>query len=63
MRTQRFPSRAEAERHLSEEGFEFLGAPSRWRKIIDGRACHADVVSQGDGAVVVFVESADGLPV
>ena len=62
MRTQRFPSRPEAERFLTEHGFEFLGAPSRWRKMIDGRVCYADVVTQGGGAVVVYTESNDGLP-
>ena len=62
MRTQRFPSRTAAERYLSENGFEFLGAPSRWRKMIGRRACYADVVAQGGGAVVVYVESSNGLP-
>jgi len=57
MRTQRFSSRAAAERHLAETGFDFLGAPSRWRKIIDGRAYYADVVVRGDAAVVVYTES------
>jgi len=61
MRTQRFPSRQEAERHLTEQGFEFLGAPSRWRKTMPGLACYADVVVQGSAAVVVFTESSDGL--
>ena len=62
MRTQRFPCRPEAERYLAEQGFEFLGAPSRWRKTIDGRACYADVVVQGSAAVVVYTESNDSLP-
>ena len=62
MRTQRFPTRQEAERHLAEQGFEFLGAPSRWRKTRAGHACYADVVVQGAAAVVVFTESSEGLP-
>jgi len=62
MRTQRFPSRPEAERYLAEQGFEFLGAPSRWRRTIDGHACYADVVVQGSAAVVVYIESNDGMP-
>ncbi|WP_431862450.1 hypothetical protein [Azospirillum sp.] len=62
MRTRRFPSRHEAERYLAEQGFEFLGAPSRWRKTLDGHACYADVVVQNGAAVVVFIESNDGLP-
>lgn len=62
MRTQRFPSRHEAERYLTAHGFDFLGAPSRWRRTIDGHACYADVVVQGVAAVVVYTESYDGLP-
>ena len=62
MRTQRFPSRHQAERYLAEPGFEFLGAPSRWRKTINSHACYADVVVQGTAAVVVFTESNEGLP-
>ncbi|PWC56228.1 hypothetical protein [Azospirillum sp. TSO22-1] len=62
MRTRRFPSRQEAERYLTEQGFEFLGAPSRWRKTMAGHASYADVVVQSGTAVVVFTESSDGLP-
>ncbi len=62
MQTQRFPSRPEAERHLAENGFEFLGAPSRWRKSIGRSVCYADVVVQGGTAVVVYTETTDGLP-
>ncbi len=62
MRIQRFPSRPAAERHLAEDGFEFLGAPSRWRKMIGRHACYADVVVQGGTAVVVYTESRNGMP-
>ncbi len=62
MRTQRFASRPQAEWYLAENGFEFLGAPSRWRKMIGRRVCYADVVAQGGGAVVVYTESLNGLP-
>jgi hypothetical protein len=62
MRTQRFASRSDAERYLAGDGFEFQGAPSRWRKMIDGRACYADVVARRGAAVVVYTESAAALP-
>ncbi|WP_448189207.1 hypothetical protein [Azospirillum sp. sgz301742] len=62
MRTQRFSSRTEAERYLADNGFEFQGAPSRWRKIVDGRSCYADVVVRGGAAVVVYTVSTAALP-
>lgn len=62
MRTQRFASRSEAERYLADNGFEFQGAPSRWRKMVGARACYADVVVSGGAAVAVYTESAAALP-
>ncbi|MGQ9372076.1 hypothetical protein [Azospirillum sp. ST 5-10] len=55
--TRRFPCRGDAERFLADEGFRFLGAPSRWRKERDGGVCYADVVLRHGTAVVIFTET------
>lgn len=61
MQTQRFASRADAERHLVQQGFHFQGAPSRWRKVTDGTVHYADVVMHNGGAVVMFTQAAEGI--
>jgi len=57
LRTERFPSRNDAERYLTQQGFQFQGAPSRWRKTDGAQVCYADVVVQNGGAIVMYTES------
>jgi hypothetical protein len=59
MKTQRFPTRSEAERYLAAQGYRFQGAPGRWRKPLPGRVVYAAVVPRGRAAVVVFTEPED----
>lgn len=59
MKTQRFPTRSDAERYLAAQGYRFQGAPSRWRKPLPGRVVYAAVVQRGQAAVVVFTDQKD----
>ncbi|HYD65125.1 hypothetical protein [Azospirillum sp.] len=59
MKTQRFPTRSDAERYLAAQGYRFQGAPSRWRKPLPGRVLYAAVVQRGHAAIVVFTDPKD----
>jgi hypothetical protein len=38
-----FTSWDAAKRYLTTQGFEFVGAPNRWRRSIDGAIAYAEV--------------------
>jgi len=50
----KFASQEEAEAHLRAAQYEFLGAPSRWRKTQGLQTWHADVQPRESGVVVIF---------
>src|SRR5690349_15549878 len=49
-----FDTRKAAEDHLLHHGFEFMGAPSRWRKAIGNVVLRADAISAATGCCVRF---------
>ena len=49
-----FVHQGEAERYLTAQGFVFMGAPNRWRRIVDGVATYAIVRVSGSGASIVL---------
>jgi|tagenome__1003787_1003787.scaffolds.fasta_scaffold18743558_1 hypothetical protein len=54
MDIRRFPTAAEAERFLREQGFRFVGAPNRWRKSEDHRIHYAEITHSAGQSVIVI---------
>ncbi|HEY0419363.1 MAG TPA: hypothetical protein VGC80_07570 [Acetobacteraceae bacterium] len=54
MDIRRFPNAAEAERFLREQGFQFVGAPNRWRKAEEHRIHYAEITGSAGQAVLVI---------
>ena len=60
MRTIRFASRGAAEAFLECRGFEFRGAPNRWRKLVGHSVIRAEVCMVATIAVVRLVRGHPG---
>jgi uncharacterized protein YjeT (DUF2065 family) len=54
MQTLWFVNWVEAKAYLAANGFVFMGAPNRWRRIVDGIATYAIVRVSGSGSVVLL---------
>jgi hypothetical protein len=50
METLPFDSREKAEDYLRSRGFEFMGAPNRWRKVEGNTVYYAEVTSSAGQA-------------
>jgi hypothetical protein len=54
MQTLWFVNWGEAKAYLAANGFVFMGAPNRWRRVVDGVATYAVVRVSGSGASIVL---------
>jgi hypothetical protein len=54
MQTLWFVNWEEAKGYLTAQGFVFMGAPNRWRRIVDDVATYAIVRVSGSGASIVL---------
>jgi hypothetical protein len=64
MLTLKFPTHAEAERRLLNNGFAFVGAPGRWRKASEAATLYANIrpltFSRRGGPVLVLIYTPNG---
>jgi len=57
METIPFNSREKAEDYLRSRGFEFMGAPNRWRKAEGNTVLYAEVTETAGRAAVIMRSS------